>query len=122
MKENVIATKTEDFAVRIVNLYKYLVNANTDRVIAKQILRSGTSIGANTAESVFAQSQLDFVNKLSIALKESEETAYWLRLMKRTGSITVEQFDSLYSDLKEITSILVSIIKTSKENCTKMSK
>lgn len=113
-KENIIQTKTENFSVRIIKLYKYLTVKKQERVIAKQILRSGTSIGANTAESRNAQSAADFINKLSIALKEADETMYWLKTLYKGDYITKIQFESMYIDNNEIISILTSIIKTMK--------
>ena len=115
-KPNVIAEKSEEFAVRIVNLYKFLIKDKKEYVLSKQIFRSGTSIGANVSESRNAQSSGDFVSKLNIALKEADETAFWLRLLKRTDYITEEQFESMDNDINEIISILVSIIKTTKTN------
>ena len=82
--DNVIADKSMDFAIRIVNLYKYLIKTHLEYVLSKQILRSGTSIGANVRESVCAQSRADFKAKMYIALKEANETAYWLELLERT--------------------------------------
>jgi len=113
-KENIIQTKTENFSVRIIKLYKYLTVKKQEKVIAKQILRSGTSIGANTAESRNAQSAADFINKLSIALKEADETMYWLKTLYKGAYITKIQFESMYNDNNEIISILTSIIKTMK--------
>ena len=118
-KPNIILVKSEDFAVRIVNLSKYLMNEKKEFIISKQIFRSGTSIGANVNESRNAQSSSDFVNKLNIALKEADETSYWLRLLMRTNYITDEQYKSLYNEVNELISILCSIIKTSKNNDAK---
>ena len=91
MKDNVVKDKSLEFAVRIVNLYKFLVNEQKEFVMSKQILRSGTSIGANIREAEQAQSRADFINKLNIALKEANETEYWLELLIRTEYITREQ-------------------------------
>ena len=113
-KPNVIADKSEDFAVRVVNLSRYLMEEKKEFIISKQIFRSGTSIGANVAESRNAQSPNDFINKMNIALKEADETSYWLRLLKRTGYISTEQYESLYGDVNELISILSSIIKTTR--------
>lgn len=88
MKDNVVKDKSLEFAVRIVNLYKFLVNEQKEFVMSKQILRSGTSIGANIREAEQAQSRADFINKLNIALKEANETEYWLELLIRTEYIT----------------------------------
>ena len=115
-KQNIVADKSEEFAVRIINLYKYLTNDQKEYVISKQIFRSGTSIGANVSESRNAQSTSDFVSKLNIALKEADETFYWLRLLKRADYITNNQYESLSSDVNELISLLICIIKTSKRN------
>ena len=114
-KPNVIAEKSEEFAVRVINLSKYLIAEKKEYIISKQIFRSGTSIGANVSESRNAQSKDDFISKLNIALKEADETAYWLRILKRTEFISQDQFSSLNEDVQELNSILVSIIKTTKE-------
>ena len=112
-EENVIATKSKLFALRVINLYKYLVDKN-EYVLSKQILRSGTSVGANCRESRNAQSLPDFVNKLNIALKEADETAYWLELLKEGSFIDEQSYTSIYNDCDELIKLLTSIIKTSK--------
>lgn len=104
------------FGVRIVKLFQYLVDNNVNYAIPNQILRSGTSIGANVNESVFAQSKKDFINKMHIALKEANETRYWLKLLYESGYINDKQFESMIDDLKNIIGTLVNIIKTSKSN------
>ncbi len=104
------------FGVRIVKLFQYLVDNKVNYAIPNQILRSGTSIGANVNESVFAQSKKDFINKMHIALKEANETRYWLRLLYESGYINDKQFESMTDDLKNIIGTLVNIIKTSKNN------
>lgn len=104
------------FGVRIVKLFQYLVDNKVNYAIPNQILRSGTSIGANVNESVFAQSKKDFINKMYIALKEANETKYWLRLLYESGYINDKQFESMTDDLKNIIGTLVNIIKTSKNN------
>lgn len=111
---NIIAEKTKKFAIRIVKFAKFLRQEGVDVIIVRQLLKSGTSIGANTRESSNAQSKDDFIHKLSIALKEADETAYWLELLVGAEDITQKQFDSLNADLKEIIALLTSIIKTSK--------
>ena len=111
--ENIIEIKSFNFAVRIVNLHKFLVKKK-EHVLSKQVLRCGTSIGANIAEAEQAQSRADFVSKMSIALKEASETKFWLRLLKATEYISEEEFDSIFNDCIEIEKILVSIIKSSK--------
>jgi len=114
MKENVIVAKSYAFAIRVVKLYEYLKKEKQEFVLAKQVLRSGTSIGANIEEAVAGQSTADFVHKLSIARKEARETSYWLRLLHDTGYISNPQFESIYAAFKEIVKILNSIIITSK--------
>jgi four helix bundle protein len=116
MKENVLLDKSFKFAIRIVNLYKYLCNDKKEFVLSKQLLRSGTSIGANINESQDAQSKNDFISKLSISLKEGRETKYWIELLKETKYLTNIEADSLLEDLTEIIKLLVSIIKSTKEN------
>ena len=111
---NIIAEKTKQFAIRIIKFAKFLRQEGVDVIIVRQLLKSGTSIGANTRESSNAQSKDDFIHKLSIALKEADETAYWLELLVGAEDITQKQFDSLNADLKEIIALLTSIIKTSK--------
>ena len=111
MMKNIIENKSFDFAVRIVNLYKYIINEKREFVLSKQLLRSGTSIGANVAEAERAQSRADFAAKMSVALKESNETLYWLRLLNATDYITNEEFSSMQKDLDELISLLVSICK-----------
>lgn len=113
-KKNIIAELSLDFAIRIVNLSKFL-NKSKEGVIAKQVLRSGTSIGANIHEGIYAQSEADFVNKLSIALKEASETDYWLRLLFRTGYLEENQYQSLSTDNKRIMGTLVKILKRMKD-------
>ena len=109
MKENIIQQKSFLFAIRIINLYKYLINEKKEFVLSKQILRSGTSIGANIEESIGGQSEKDFLYKISISYKEARETIYWLKLLKKTEYIKVEEFESIYSDAEEICKILGSI-------------
>jgi len=102
------------FAVRIVNLYKYLTLEQKEFVLSKQVLRSGTSIGANIREAEQAQSRADFINKLSIALKEATETEYWLELLSKTEYINQTQHDSISKECSELNKILISIIKSTK--------
>ena len=111
----VLEEKTYAFAIRIIKAYKYLTNNNV-YVLSKQLLRSGTSIGANCREAVYAQSKQDFISKLSIALKETNESIYWLELLHDTGHITDESFNSIHADGLEILKLLISIIKTLKSN------
>ena len=115
MKENIILNKSFDFSVRIINLYRYLMNNSKEYVLSKQILRSGTSIGANVNEAIEAQSKKDFISKMGIALKETSETIYWLRLLHATKYTTKIQFYSICADAYEIKRIISSIILSSKE-------
>ena len=108
----IIADKSFEFAVRIVNLSKYLMNEHKEYVLSKQLLRSGTSIGANIAEAQRGQSRADFLAKMCIALKEANETNYWLRLLYRTEYLSHAQFESMQQDILEILSILTAICKT----------
>ena len=110
--DNIIESKSFEFAVRIVRLYQYLTAEKKEYVLSKQVLRSGTSIGANIAEAQKAQSKADFYSKMSIALKEANETHYWLRLLHRTEYLTEKEFQSMEPEIKEIISILVSICKS----------
>ena len=110
-KENIIQEKTEAYASRIVRLYIYLRDVKHEKTLSKQILRSGTSIGANIAESRNAQSKADFINKLSIALKEADETMYWLELLHESENIDNKQFESMSNDLNIIIGTLIKIIK-----------
>ena len=108
---NFFLEKCLSFSVRIVNLYRHLVKAKNESVISKQLLRSGTSIGANYSEATNAISQADFRNKCSISLKEATESRYWIELLHRTEYITPEQYNSLMSDLNELIAILTTTIK-----------
>ncbi len=108
---NAVQIKSRDFAIRIINCYKFLVEQKHEQVMSKQLLRCGTSIGANTRESKNAQSRMDFLSKLNIALKEADETDYWLDLLHATDYLEDKQYDSLEKDCKELIAILVSIIK-----------
>ena len=115
MSESIVGEKSFKFAVRVVNLYKFL-QEKKEFVLSQQILRSGTSIGANICEALEAQSDKDFVSKMGISLKESAETIYWLRLLRETDYIADQQFESMYKDVYELKLIISSIIKTKKEN------
>ena len=115
MNENIIEQKSKFFALRIINLYKYLTQEKNEYILSKQILRSGTSIGANVRESKRAQSRLDFYSKLNIALKEAEESLYWLELLQESGYLEKQETMSLYIECEELVKILVSITKN-KEN------
>ena len=112
--QSVIAKKSFAFALRVINAYRFLMD-NKEYVLSKQLLRSGTSIGANCREAKNAQSRLDFINKLNIALKEADETAYWLELLHEGDFIDQASFDSMYGDCVELIKLLTAIIKTTKE-------
>ena len=112
MENSIIQEKALDFAVRIVNLYKYLINTKNEYVMSKQLLRSGTSIGANIAEGERGQTKPDFTWRMSIALKEANETSYWLTLLHRTEFLSDKEFERLHQNIKEIIAILTAICKT----------
>ena len=109
-----IERKSFQFAIRIVNLHKYLRKEKKEFVLSKQLLRSGTSIGANVAEAQQAQSRADFISKLTISLKEAAETNYWLRLLHATDFLSDTEFQSVHNDCRELEKILTAIIKTSR--------
>lgn len=111
-KEKTVKYKSKRFAIRIVNLYKYLVDEKKEFVMSKQVLRSGTSIGANLAESECAISEKDFLAKVYIALKECSETQYWLELLNETEFVRNDCFESIYNDCVEIRKMLTSTTKT----------
>ena len=111
--ENVIKDKSMAFAVRIVRLCKYL-SEQKEFVMSKQILRSGTSIGANVHEAVYGQSKRDFTAKMSIALKEAAETEYWLELLHKTEYLQTEAYESIVADCKELCKLLTAIVRNSK--------
>ena len=110
MTDNVIYKLSKKFALRIVKLYVFLRDEQHEYVMSRQVYRSGTSVGANLAESLFAQSDADYINKLSIALKEASETKYWLELLYESGLITDKMYDSLSNDIKTIIGTLIIII------------
>ena len=114
MKDNIIRNRSYAFAVRIVNLYKYLAESKREFVLSKQVLRSGTSIGAMVKESEHAESKADFIHELSIALKEANETEYWLMLLKDTNYLNLLEYEGIKNDISELIKLLASIIKTSK--------
>ena len=114
-EDNTIQVLCKSFALRIIKLYTYLKDNKQEYVLSKQVLRSGTSIGANARESINAQSDMDFINKLSIALKEANETQYWLELLYESGFISETEYNSIYADCSRIVATLVKIIKTKKE-------
>ncbi|MDQ2747861.1 MAG: four helix bundle protein [Acidobacteriota bacterium] len=116
MKESILKEKSYQFALRTIKLYKYIVAEKKEYVLSKQILRSGTSIGANIEEANQAQSKADFIHKLSISQKESFETDYWLRLLRDSEYLTETQANSLLKDCQELQKLLTASIKTAKEN------
>jgi four helix bundle protein len=115
-KENIVINKSYCFSVRIVRLYQYLCNKKKEHTLSKQILQSGTSVGANVEEAIGGVSRKDFLNKLSIAYKEARETSFWLRILKDTEYINQIMYESLYKDCDEITRIIFSIIRTTRNN------
>lgn len=119
MKENKIKSKSFSFAVRIVKLYQYLKNEKNEFVISKQLLKSGTSIGALIRESEHSESKSDFIHKLAIAQKETNESLYWLELLFSTDIISKEQFESINNDAVELIKILTAIIKSTKLSLSK---
>lgn len=116
MKENIVESKSLDFAVRCVNLYKYLNSEKKEYILSKQLVRSGTSIGANIKEAIRGQSNADFLSKMSISLKEANETEYWLTLLMKTDYITPTQFQSMNENCNELIALLTKITKTAKQN------
>ena len=116
MKNSIIKTKSKAFAIRIVNLFKYLQNEKKEFVMSKQILRSGTSIGANAHEAYFGQSKKDFTSKMQIALKETSETEYWIDILTETDYISENESKSILSDCQELARLLHATVKTSKTN------
>ncbi len=119
MGDNVVAIKSKVFAIRIINLYKYLTTEKKEFVLSKQILRSGTSIGANIHEGKASISRAEFIAKLHISLKEAYESKYWLDLLVETDYLTIEQYDSLKTDCVELIKLLSAILLSTKENLDK---
>ena len=119
MKEdNVIVNDSKLFAIRIIKLYQFLTEKKAEYVMSKQLLRSGTSIGANIAESEHAQSKADFLSKLYISLKEANETKYWLTLLYKASYLSDNEYESIMKDLRVILGTLVNTIKKTKDNPT----
>jgi four helix bundle protein len=114
MSKSIIAEKAYAFSIRVVKMYQHLSAEKKEFILSKQVVRSGTSIGANVEEAIGGQSTADFIHKLSIARKEARETSYWLRLLYDTGYLEEKHFESIHTDCKEIIKILNSIILTSK--------
>jgi len=113
--QNIILEKSFEFSLKVIETYKYLIKEKKEFVLSKQLLRAGTSIGANIHESLSAESRNDFIHKLNISLKEARETEYWLRLLLESQYLIKEKFDSCFEKLVEIIKILKSIILTTKK-------
>jgi len=116
MRENVVKDKSFGFAIRVVKLYQFLVAEKKEYVLSKQLLRSGTSVGAMIREAEHAETKKDFIHKMAIAQKEINESIYWLELLKETDYLTVSEFESLNKDAIQIIKIITSIIKSTKTN------
>ena len=116
MGNNIVRDKSFGFALRIVKLYRYLKEEKKEYVLSKQVLRSGTAIGALVRESQHAESKADFIHKLSIALKEANETEYWSELLFQSEYLEHRSYQSIHTDIEELLKLLTSIIKTTKEN------
>ena len=116
MKDNIIQIKSRAFAIRIIRLYRYLVETKKEYVLSKQLLRSGTSIGANICEALCGVSTKDFLSKMHISFKECVETQYWFDLMAETDYLSKEEYDSISSDCEELRKLLSSITKSTNEN------
>ena len=114
--KSIVGNKAYAFALRIINAYKYFTREQKEFILSKQMLRSGTAIGALTKEAEHAQSRADFINKMNIALKEANETEYWLMLLKDSEYMDEIVFASIHNDCSELIRLLVSIVKTTKEN------
>jgi four helix bundle protein len=116
MSEIVVAPKSYSFALRIINLYKWLTSEKLEFIMSKQLLRSGTAIGALVKEAEHSQSKADFLNKMNIALKEANETEYWLMLLKDSFFLSETEFNSIHTNCSELIKLLASIVKTTKSN------
>jgi four helix bundle protein len=116
VENNVIKDRSFKFALRIVRLYRYIKEEKKEYVLSKQVLRSGTAIGALVRESQHAESKADFIHKLSIALKEANETDYWIELLFQSGYLEETSYLSIHADIDELLKLLISIIKTTKAN------
>ena len=113
--DNLIVMKSKAFAVRIIRMYQYLCEEKKEYVLSKQVLRSGTSIGANVKEAIRGQSRADFTAKMNIALKEASETEYWLELLMETDYLSQEAYNSIYTDCRELIRLLTAIVKSSRK-------
>ena len=116
MKDNIIQIKSKAFAIRIIRLYRYLIETKKEYVLSKQLLRSGTSIGANMCEALCGVSKKDFLSKMHISFKECVETQYWLDLLAETDYLSKNEYDSISSDCEELRKLLSSITKSTNEN------
>jgi four helix bundle protein len=114
MKANTILVKSKAFAIRIIRLYQYVQTTHKEYVLSKQLLRSGTAVGALIREAEHAQSKSDFLNKTNVALKEANETLYWLELLAETNYLTTDEYESIAPDAIELLKMLISIVKTTK--------
>ncbi len=112
--DNVILDKSKVFAIKIINIYKRLCDSKKEYVLSKQLLRSGTSIGANIREAIRGQSKADFIHKMNISLKEASETEYWLELLFAADYLIKDEYAHIYCECQEITKILMAIVKTSR--------
>ena len=119
MKKNIVKEKSFKFAIRIVKLYQYIQSEKKEYVLSKQLLRSGTSVGALVREAEHAESKADFIHKMAIAQKEINESIYWLELLRETNYLSIEQFESINIDAIEMIKLITSIIKTTKLNLIK---
>ena len=113
-KENVVMSKSYTFALRIIKLYKYLVAEKKEYVLSKQLLRSGTAIGALIKEGEHAQSKADFLNKMNVSLKEANETEYWIELLRDSEYLSITESSSIIEDVREVIRLLISIVKSTK--------
>ena len=120
LKENTVKNKSKKFAVRIINLYKYLTNSKKEYILSKQVMRSGSSIGANIAESECAISEKEFLSKIYVSLKECSETIYWLDLLNETEYLDSNMYMSLMNDCEELRTMLSSITKTMNDRISKL--
>ena len=119
MEENVVKEKTFTFAIRVVKLYKYLCSDKKEYILSKQLLRSGTSVGAMVREAEHAETRKDFLHKMAVAQKEINETIYWLDLLKETDYLTAQQHESIKMDAIEIIKLITAILKSTKKNIAK---
>ena len=116
MKQNIVADKSIAFAIRMIKAYQFLCKEQHEYIISKQMVRSGTSIGANVCEAEHAESKADFVHKMSITLKEANETNYWLLLLNKSEYINSKEYDSIHKECDELIRLLATIVKTTKKS------